>query len=427
LSAGAAQRAAAAVVLVALLALLALAASPAAAETLRLQRTVTVEPPDGTQLHGLGSNRFIAAGIGVPSGSARHLPTYRTRFPVIDVAEGVVIDLQVPTGALLADHRDQLLDPEPAIAAGARARLVLYRPEEDRAGIVVESRALRHPAVRYLYVEFSARQGHRRHLWRLADTDGDQQLELLGFDAAGQQLHFYVEQYRPPPGFERRGLIPHVSKLVGPSSLSVHRLQTASGRRDVLAELTLPGRRGGVLGAPRTVLGPGGRWFAYAEYSELGVSVGGVPPVLVAIELGGQRRQVRTTAPVTPYGLSFDRSERYLFVGSHQLGRVARLDLAGGGVDRSVRAPERIHRLFVSPSGGRLIILATGKALASLSIASPGAVRRTRLPTPVDAGLASFFGSTVLETPDGKHVVLAGPPTPGGHGHRILYLTRLEE
>ena len=100
--------------------ILALVSSPAAAESLQLKRSVTVEPPDGTQLSTLGSDRFVAAGMGVPSGSPRDLPTYRTHFPVIDVADGTVIDLQVPTGALLAGPAPQPLAAYPISFDGTR-------------------------------------------------------------------------------------------------------------------------------------------------------------------------------------------------------------------------------------------------------------------------------------------------------------------
>jgi len=131
-------------------------------------------------------------------------------------------------------------------------------------------------------------------------------------------------------------------------------------------------------------------------------------------------------APVTPYGLAFDRADRFLFVGSNELGTIDRHDLSTGQIDRTWQGPRYLHRIFASPSGAEMIVLARGNQLVSpaprLGRAGSGGAPWCR---PWLRPFAPFTESTVLETSDASKLLMAAPPTGNMHSPRIFHIARL--
>jgi hypothetical protein len=267
---------------------------------------------------------------------------YRDRSAYLEV-----LDLATRT-VLQVKARRALLERRFGVARGGsvavpQGEVVLYR--DGVIGIAL-TEAAAGTVHRTWYVELDARTGKLVRTTELATIRDDEQLQVIGVDAAATAAWFAITLR------DARG-----------RTLVLRRLDLGSleARDDQRVALADRAEDHGHEHAVRVHAAADFSRFAIVEYVEDGVAMA-PGQVYVADPAAGTSFAV--PAPPAAYGVAFSPDGRYLYLGSAQRGTIARVDLAAGRIDKQVAAPRYLHHLVISPSGTRLFALASSNKYA---------------------------------------------------------------
>lgn len=221
------------------------------------------------------------------------------------------------------------------------ARLVHYDPSRRTAGLWVVKRIAPSPQLTTHYTHVDLRSRGIR--WQI--KVGGQDLLPLGVDNAGRQLLAYRVIRR------KRGRT-YSQKVI------LMRLSFRLRRVDWTHTVKLPTRAGlgsSLLGSARLHASADLRKVFIREYDERTRSrpKGYLtsPPTRGVIVDVASSTQVTFSAPVTSYGTVFDTSSRHLYVTSHQLGWIYKIDTRTGKVVQSVNQGYGAFHLLLSKTG----------------------------------------------------------------------------
>jgi hypothetical protein len=260
----------------------------------------------------------------------------RANLEVLDLATLSVVQIQAKR-ALLEKQFGRVHD---GAVSPPQGEIVVYR--DGIVGVAL-SEAAAGPTRHYWYAELDARTGKLVRRADLATVRSGDQLQVVGADADGTAAWFAITEVRP------RGRTVLLRRLD---------LGSLERRDEQRVALTV---RGGRDHAVHIYAAADFSRFAVVEYYEDGVQMA---PGQVYIADPAAATVITIPAPPTTYGVAFSPDRKYVYLGSAQRGTISRVDVAAGRIDKQVAAPRNLHHLVVSPSGTKLLALATSATYA---------------------------------------------------------------
>ena len=216
---------------------------------------------------------------------------------------------------------------------------------------------------RHWYLEIERATGRIAHASELGTFPATSDAYFLGADFARGAAWFYEERYdgvRDPARSYNRPR--------GPQHIVVSRFDLAKRTVAVAATLKLPARAM-KSGYEDRVYAYHSRDFsrlAFVEYDEDAFRTRPRAQVYFVDPLRGTSFAV--PAFDTTYGVAFTPDGRYAFLASHQLGTIARVDLAAKKIDKRIAGPKLVQRLVVSPGGGSLFVIGLGEKYTAYAL-----------------------------------------------------------
>jgi hypothetical protein len=347
------------------------AASPAAARAVAAPAT----PAPHVELVGhITASRTVLGQRRV--GEARYVAIsdlfYRERnaiFEVLDLADQSVIQVRARRATLerrFGVRRNGAVLPPQAEVVAFHAGLAGLAMEESSDG----------GDRRYWYVEMEASTGRILRTADLATIAAGNQLAIIGADPSGSEAWFAITEVTG----HRRSV---VLRRVDLRTLEVHDEQRVQllARRGTAAEREH---------AVQVHAAADFSQFAIVEYFEAatGMAAG---HVYVVDPASGATFNV--PAPPTAYGVAFSPDNRYIYLGSAQLGTISRIDVAGHKLDKQVAAPHNLHHLVIR--GNKLFALATSDHYAVYDLPELKSRNDAVHPAGVAAAMAELHGNGV--------------------------------
>jgi hypothetical protein len=399
--------------------LLALAAAPAAAAPpatppqgapgqVRFVEELRVEPgKDGTRigadLQRLSANRFVKVGMEWERDAKKRL--VRPHFKLLDLSQRRIVDVAIPLDALPREHV--------AILGQAPPPELVHHDGQVTSMIFGESRNYKQVA-KYL-CQYDHRAGRFSELVRMPAVDDFRFLRPLGFDPQEQHLYFAIEAYARDEKEKK-----------GPASLELFRVRLEDRAVDWELTLDLP-KRARRLQVKGVHFSHDGSKLALVEHNERSYPTANPPQRVYVVDVPG-RRIAAYPAPVSAYGAAFSRDDRFLLLGSNELGELSRIDLAKGKVDLKAKGHGLIHAFVPSPSGRSFLVFAN-TILSAPKVVEVRSVDTLALKVSIPVRLL-FPGQDgislgVVATEDGRTLVGPIPERsgfPAGNGVRIFEL-----
>jgi hypothetical protein len=372
-------------------------ALPMAAEGLSLTQTVVPGklPPDMGRHNGplwtlsdtlrpLNRDRHVL--VGRPAyarNTAAEDPT-ATGFPILDLTTKTTSVVTLTAGA------DDTTGSE----------LLAYDPARGRAGLLDRRWTGDNQAITFVHWDLNA----NRTDWSepIAHTTARQQFQSIGMDPAANAYYFLVEE--------------HASRKldhgVQGTRAVLRRFNLTERRVDWETALTLPGRQSPLIGAIDVAVSPDYRTILVKEYSEPGYGKVSPPPQAWAVDVAS--KAVKTlTIPMTPYGTAFDRTGRYMVIGSNVEATLTRYDLKTGKRDLIVGSLPRIHQLALSADNRSLHVFAKGREMEIRAWPSLRLMRKVPAANLVK-GQQWFHPEGMAVMGDGRTIVLHQTEPPFG-------------
>ncbi len=249
-------------------------------------------------------------------------------------------------------------------------RLASYFPDRGFAGLLVRNdytdRAAGTWAQRVFYVA-----------WDLASDS--MAWRLLLEDFAGNYADRFAHYVRDAgPSADGRTHTVWVAQKIAAPDQPDRQAALVSLRRISLAEKRLAWSYGfqtpastnpNIHSRLRATPSPDGRLWVFTEYSEKGDGdIDPEPALTVLSAVDGEH--FRLPVPFTPYGVAISDDNRWLVIGSNQLGELHRYDLRARKRDRKRKVLRRIHMLALTADGERLLVLANAQAVPVLRFPS---------------------------------------------------------
>jgi hypothetical protein len=264
------------------------------------------------------------------------------------------------------------------------AEVVLYR--DGVVGLAV-SEASDGDERRYWYAELDARTGKLIRSADLAMIGAGNQLAIVGADPTGAEAWFAITEVVG----RRRSVVLRRLEL---ASLAVHDEQ----------RIALVARKAAADAGHAVAIHAASDFsqFAIVEYVENDV---GMSPGRVYVVDPAAGTAFDVPAPPTAYGVAFSPDNRFVYLGSAQLGTISRIDVAARKIDKQVAGPHYVHHLVISPGGTKLFALASSDHYAVYDL--PDLTRRSDAthPSGVAPAMVELHGNGVASL-DGAFFVV---------------------
>lgn len=265
-----------------------------------------------------------------------------------------------------------------------QAEVVLYR--DGVAGLAV-SEASDGDERRYWYVELDARTGRLIRSADLAMLGAGNQLAIVGADPTGAEAWFAITEV-----VGRRRSV--VLRRLDLATLAVHDEQ----------RIALVPRKAAADASHAVAVHAASDFsqFAIVEYVENDV---GMSPGRVYVVDPAAGTSFDVPAPPTAYGVAFSPDNRFVYLGSAQLGTITRIDVAGRKIDKQVAGPHYVHHLVISPGGNKLFALASSDHYAVYDLPDLKQRSDATHPSGVAPAMVELHGNGVASL-DGAFFVL---------------------
>ena len=357
--------------------------TPTYAARIEAVNTVTEGPGGMPLLRAVGDPRYLGL-------TTLHDDGARTSFEVLDLTAPAVVHLTTRSVALKLATGTSNLEGE----------VVSYAPE--RAGLHLTDGQLER-APHHWYVELDPRTGRLGRTISLGSFDDTTELAVIGTDATHDVLWFYLTTY----GEHLRSDYAHAH---GPEHLKLERLDLSTLVVTEVMTIDLPARelKSGYEDRLMVHAAADFSHFAVAEYDERAFKT--QPAGRVYLIDPAKQTSFSVPALDTTYGAAFSGNGKYAYLGSSQLGTIARVDLAKQKIDRTVNGPLLTHDLVISPDGSKLFVIGSSPSYTTFDL--PGLGNRTsrRHTAAIAPGAAQLFGGGAPSI-DGKYYVLPGART----------------
>lgn len=279
------------------------------------------------------------------------------RFELFDFQERKVLDVPVPLHQLPKSHTDMLGRPNPSATFlhhdGQVTSLTFNATESSKATATY-------------FCQYDHRTKQFSELVLLSPWDDTRYYYDLGFDPADE--YFYFASAVNPAG--------DVLKA-GYTAFELGRIHLKTRAIDWKMTVELPKRaRPLKLTSGPKVFSPDGTKLALIEYNDEGIQRDQRPnpPQQVLVVDIPSKRVDAYPAPLTAYGTLFTRDNRYLILGSNELGELVRIDLQKKKVDLRTRGHKLVHFFIPTPSGKSFLVV------SNTQLASPKVIEVRRVP-----------------------------------------------
>jgi hypothetical protein len=331
------------------------AAPPPAPGQLRFVEELRVEPSKGgtrigADLQKLSAQRFVKLGMEWERDAKNRAK--RPRFKLLDLEQRRIVEVTIPVDQLPATHTGilgQSPPPELVHHDGEKTSMI-FRASRD------------YKEVAKYFCQFDHRTGRFSELVKLGELNASRYLHPIGFDPQEAHFYFAFEQYAPDDKEKK-----------GPASLDLSRIGLKSLAIDWQMTLDLPKRKR-QLAIKGEHFSHDGTKLALIEHSERSYPTAIPPQRAYVIDLEKRTTDVYPT-PLSAYGATFTRDDRYLLLGSNELGEIVRLDLARKRIDLKTKGVTLINGFGLTPSGKSLLVF------ANTILASPKVVEVRRVDT----------------------------------------------
>jgi sugar lactone lactonase YvrE len=303
-----------------------------------------------------------------------------------------VLDLATGTTHRVAATRRSI---ERALGAtNLEGELVSYTPA--KVGLHITDGILER-ARHHWYVELDVKTGKVARTISLGTFDDDAELVFVATDGARDTAWFTLASYG-------EGLRDH-SHVKGPTSLVLRKLDLDTLQTTDTMTIALPGRpmASGYEDQLMVHHAPDYSWFAIAEYDER--TFHSKPAARVYFLDPDHGATFAVPALDTTYGVAFSRDGAYAYLGSAQLGTIARVDMASHKIDKTTTGPTLTHDLAISPDGSKLFVIGSSRQYGELALPKLGGRTAHKHDPTVAAGAEQLSGGGHVSS-DGKYYVL---------------------
>jgi hypothetical protein len=377
-------------------ALLVASCLPLAAEALTLVQTI-VPGPFPASMTRLGGPKWGLASTFEPLNADRYalVGTFGYDWPQESKKANAVgfpiLDLQAKRVSVVTVPVDEGYKPG--------SDLIAYDPGRQSGAMIVMTWQGNDRVIEFVHWDLA---GNRLD-WRapLATTTERQMFRTIGMDHAKQALYFMVEGHPT----RKIGNEVHATEAV------LQRFDLASRTIDWTANVKLPGRVNHLIGSLDVAASPDFKKLVVTEYSEPGYGKVS-PPQAWVVDVSSSAVKA-LTIPMTPYGVAFDRQNRYLVIGSNAEAKLVRYNLATNKADMVVGTVGRVQTLALSSDNKQLYVFTKGRTMEVRDWPSLK-VSKTMVAGTVIAGQTHFNGEGIAVLPDGKHAVMRKTEAPYG-------------
>lgn len=279
-------------------------------------------------------------------------------------------------------------------ATNLEGELVSYTPA--KVGLHITDGVLER-ARHHWYVEVDARSHKVVQAISLGTFGDDQELVFVATDGARDAAWFTLASYG-------EGLRDH-AHVHGPTSLALRKLDLATLQTTDAMTIALPGRpmASGYEDQLTVHHAPDFSWFAVAEYDER--SFRSKPAAQVYFLDPDHNASFAVPALDTTYGVAFSRDGAYAYLGSSQLGTIARVDMAAHKIDKTTTGPTLTHDFAISPDGSKLFVIGSSRQYGELALPKLASRTARKHDPAIAPGAEQLSGGGHLSS-DGKYYVL---------------------
>ena len=254
-----------------------------------------------------------------------------------------------------------------------QAEVVLYR--NGVVGLAVEELG-DNGARRLWYAELDDR-GKIMRSADLATLDATSQLAIIGADPTGAEAWFSITE---TAGHKKSVVL----RRLDLASLEIHDEQRIA---------LIPRGKGSDRDHAVTVHAAADfSQFAIVEYVEADV---GMSPGHVYVVDPASGASFSVVAPPTAYGVAFSADNRYIYLGSAQLGTISRIDVVARKIDKQVAGPRYLHHLVISPGGGKLFAFGSSSSYAMYDLPDLRSRSDASHPAGVAPAMAELHGNGI--------------------------------
>jgi hypothetical protein len=284
----------------------------------------------------VSAHRFVLIEV-IWDRTAKGQPTV-PHYQLFDFEQRKVIDVPVPLHELPKPHVDVLGRANPSatfVHHDGQVTSLTFNATQDSKTVAT-----------YL-CQYDHRTKRFSELVRLAPWDDTHSFHDVGFDPL--DAHFYYATAVNPAGNVIQSRY---------TSLELARLDLKTRAIDWTMTVDLP-KRDKPLKVSKKVFSPDGSKLALVEYNDQGNErEHPAKPVQQVLVIDIASKQVDAyPAPLTAYGVFFTRDNRYLLLGSNELGKIVRIDLEKKKADATVQGMKHIHDFLPTPSGKSFLVL----------------------------------------------------------------------
>jgi len=303
-----------------------------------------------------------------------------------------VLDLATGTTHRIAVSRRTV---ERALGAtNLEGELVSYTPA--KVGLHITDGILER-ARHHWYVELDVKTGKVARSVSLGTFGDDAELVFVATDGARDTAWFTLATYA-------EGLH-NFSHVHGPTALVLRKLDLGTLQATDAMTITLPGRpmSSGYEDQLSVHHAPDYSWFAITEYDEKAFR--SKPAAQVYFLDPDHGASFAVPALDTTYGIAFARDNAYAYLGSSQLGTIARVDLAAHKIDKTVTGPTLTHDFAISPNGSKLFVIGSSRQYGELALPALGGRTARKHDPAVAPGAEQLSGGGHVSS-DGRYYVL---------------------
>ncbi|MFY0562395.1 hypothetical protein ACN28E_01020 [Archangium lansingense] len=268
-------------------------------------------------------------------------------YELFDFQERKVIDVPVPLHQLPKAHTDTLGRTNPS------ATVVHH---DGQVTSLTFNATKGYETVATYFCQYDHRTRQFSDLVLLGPKDNTRYFHDIGFDPTDTYL-YYASAVNPAGNVLKDGY----------TSFELARIDLETRAIDWTMKVDFPKRDKPIklVSGPK-VFSPDGKKLALVEYNDKGNERSHpARPQQQVLVIDIPSKQVDSyPVPLTAYGTAFTPDNRYLLLGSNELGDVIRIDLEKKKIDAKTQGMKKVHRFVLTPSGKSFLVISNTQQIS---------------------------------------------------------------